>query len=134
MSKKIRILIGLVIILVFGYIAWTSFGNQMTPYVDFAEARRTGKTVQVIGVLVNRESEIDSRTGALSFLLREEATGDMLAVEYSGGPKPGNFEQADKIVAVGNFRNGVFHSHKLLVKCPSKYQGETVDQSGDKGI
>jgi cytochrome c-type biogenesis protein CcmE len=30
--------------------------------------------------------------------------------------------QASKVVAVGTMREGEFHSRKLLLKCPSKYE------------
>ena len=41
------------------------------------------------------------------------------------GVKPGNFEDAISIVAIGHFDEGAkqFEADKLLVKCPSKYQG-----------
>ncbi len=39
------------------------------------------------------------------------------------GVKPGNFEEATEIVAVGSYSDGAFHAEQLLVKCPSKYQG-----------
>lgn len=118
------------IIVVFGYVALSSFSEQITPYVDFPEARTSQRAVQIIGLLVDGYSEIDPETGALSFTLQEEEGDETLDVIYTGGPKPGNFEQADKIVAIGKYENGAFHSDQLLVKCPSKYQGmedEEVD-------
>ena len=39
------------------------------------------------------------------------------------GVKPGNFEEATQIVAIGSYSDGAFHANQLLVKCPSKYQG-----------
>jgi len=45
-----------------------------------------------------------------------------MSVLYSG-IKPGNFEEATEIVAVGSYRDGSFYADQLLVKCPSKYQG-----------
>jgi len=48
-------------------------------------------------------------------------------VRYNG-VKPANFEDAISIVAIGNFdrTEGEFAAGKLLVKCPSKYQGAEV--------
>ena len=37
--------------------------------------------------------------------------------------KPGNFNEATQVVAIGRYRDGVLEAEKLLVKCPSKYQG-----------
>jgi cytochrome c-type biogenesis protein CcmE len=42
--------------------------------------------------------------------------------------KPANFEDAVSIVAIGRYENGVFAAEKLLVKCPSKYQGEEIEK------
>jgi cytochrome c-type biogenesis protein CcmE len=51
-----------------------------------------------------------------------------MLVEYSG-TKPGNFEQADKVVLIGRYQNGIFSADQLLVKCPSKYQGTSAADS-----
>ncbi len=134
MVKKVRLILAIAIVIIFGYIAYSSFSDQMTPYVDFRQARSSGKTVQVIGEVVNSYSEIDTTTGALKFALREDDSGDTMEVEYLGGPKPGNFDQADKIVAIGKYESGVFHSNRLLIKCPSKYQGMESDKDNSKGI
>jgi cytochrome c-type biogenesis protein CcmE len=49
------------------------------------------------------------------------------------GIKPANFRDALSIVAIGRYESGALHAEKLLVKCPSKYQGqETERQYGVK--
>jgi cytochrome c-type biogenesis protein CcmE len=52
-------------------------------------------------------------------------------VRYKG-LKPANFEDAISIVAIGQFDDGAkeFEANKLLVKCPSKYQGAEVKEYG----
>jgi cytochrome c-type biogenesis protein CcmE len=58
-----------------------------------------------------------------------------MKVDY-GGTKPGNFEQAESVVCIGVFKDGIFEAKDILVKCPSKYQGPEYEQtgySGDKG-
>jgi len=40
------------------------------------------------------------------------------------GVVPGNFDQAKSVVLKGKTENGVFIAEQMLVKCPSKYQGE----------
>jgi cytochrome c-type biogenesis protein CcmE len=59
--------------------------------------------------------------GRLTFRLRDEA-GEEAWVVYAGA-KPEGFEQADNVVAVGRYQGSQFTADKLLVKCPSKYQG-----------
>jgi cytochrome c-type biogenesis protein CcmE len=40
------------------------------------------------------------------------------------GVVPGNFDQATSVVLKGKTTDGVFVADQMLVKCPSKYQGE----------
>jgi cytochrome c-type biogenesis protein CcmE len=37
-------------------------------------------------------------------------------------PKPADFERSEKIVVVGEMKQGRFVADKILMKCPSKYQ------------
>ena len=85
-------------VLIAGFVAFgaTSFKKNITPYVGFEEAQRSASRVQV--------------------------AGHTMRVLYHG-TKPGNFEEAKQIVAVGTYDGDAFQAEQLLVKCPSKYQG-----------
>lgn len=120
---KTRYLIGIPIIVAFVIFGAFSFRKTLTPYVSFEEAKKSGATVQVIGEVAFLEAEYDTRSHRLSFPIADDRGGRML-VEYSG-TKPGNFEQADKVVVIGRYQNGIFLADQLLVKCPSKYQGSS---------
>jgi cytochrome c-type biogenesis protein CcmE len=52
----------------------------------------------------------------------QDEHGDVMKVAYKG-LKPGNFNEATQVVAIGRFHGGTLEAEKLLVKCPSKYQG-----------
>jgi len=110
-------------VLVVAFLAYgtTSFKSNLTPYVSFEEASRSARKVQIAGGLVEKSTEYFDESEELRFTMVEEA-GDTMRVRYKG-IKPGNFEEAVQIVAVGNYSDGVFHAEQLLVKCPSKYQG-----------
>ena len=110
-------------VLVVAFLAYgtTSFKSNLTPYVSFAEAANSAHKVQVAGGLVENSTEYLDESQELRFTIVEE-DGDTLVVHYDG-IKPGNFEEAVQIVAVGRYGDGVFHAEQLLVKCPSKYQG-----------
>jgi cytochrome c-type biogenesis protein CcmE len=56
--------------------------------------------------------------------MQDQESGDTMQVRYHG-VKPGNFEDAISIVAIGQYSadQEEFAANKLLVKCPSKYQG-----------
>jgi cytochrome c-type biogenesis protein CcmE len=117
--KRGGLIIGLIVIGAFGVLGFSALVNSMTPYVHFEEARKAHRTVQVPG-MIDKETVRNTPQG-LEFDLYDEK-GDRLHVIYQG-PKPGNFDQAKGVVAIGRFRDGSFHARRLLVKCPSKYQG-----------
>jgi cytochrome c-type biogenesis protein CcmE len=113
---------GAALLLAFATFAFTSFRDTLTPYVSFQDARAMDRNLQVAGALVQGSSSYDD--GALSFTIREPATGEAMNVVYHG-VKPGNFEEAISIVAIGRYdaAGSKLEAEKLLVKCPSKYQG-----------
>lgn len=129
MNKRATYLLGGLLILAFGGFALASFRSSLTQYVSYQEARATPRTVQVAGGLDKGSTQYDNAANALLFTLAEPETGEMLRVRYHG-IKPANFEDAVSIVAIGHFDSagGVFAADKLLVKCPSKYQGAEVEQ------
>ena len=120
MNLKVLLALGLVVVAV--VIGVSSFNKTVTPYISFAEARRSAGLVQVNGVLADKEYVMKEQEQYLSFRLRD-AKGEVLPVEYRG-VIPGNFDQATSIVAIGRYQDGTFAAEQLLVKCPSKYQAE----------
>jgi len=123
--------IGAAIVLAFLALGLTTFTKSMTPYVSFDEARASKRTVQVMGALEKGTSRYDIDTKTLHFTLVDEKTRVALPVAYRD-VKPANFEEAVSIVAIGRFQNGAFQAEKLLVKCPSKYQGEEAEKQYGK--
>lgn len=120
-QRRIWYAVGGVMIVAFLAFGATSFKNNLTPYVSIEEAMQRSAKVQVKGALVPDSSEYVEASEQLRFGLVDE-DGTTMSVLYSG-IKPGNFEEAIEIVAVGSYRDGSFHADQLLVKCPSKYQG-----------
>ncbi len=110
--------VGLALVL-FGVLAGlTVYQKSLTPYRSFKDAERTDGVVQVHGTLDRTSTRYDGR--ALTFRIKD-TDGSMMDVVYTD-VKPGNFDQARDIVAIGRYQGGAFHANKLLVKCPSKYQ------------
>ncbi|MGH8005349.1 MAG: cytochrome c maturation protein CcmE, partial [Limisphaerales bacterium] len=87
-------------------------------------AKNSPQTVQVMGELEKTATRYDTTAGLLYFTLKDKQ-GELLEISYKG-VRPGNFDQATQIVAIGNYKSQVFEADQLLVKCPSKYQGEEV--------
>jgi cytochrome c-type biogenesis protein CcmE len=84
-----------------------------------------------MGSLEKGSESYDVSRQELSFSILDD-NGRNLPVVYRG-IKPANFRDALSIVAIGRYESGALHADKLLVKCPSKYQGqETERQYGVK--
>ena len=105
----------------------TSFQKTLTPYLTFDEARNARGVVQVMGGLDKTSDRYDQTTQRLSFELIDDRGGRMPVVY--GGTRPANFKDAISIVAIGRYREGRIEAEKLLVKCPSKYQGAEVERA-----
>ena len=124
MTKKPHFWIGIVLLLVFAGFSFSNFKDTLTPYVSYEEARDKPHTVQVAGGLAAGSSSYSDVDNELRFTLTDEDNGDVMKVRYEG-LKPANFEEAISIVAIGRYDAATheFDAEKLLVKCPSKYQG-----------
>lgn len=129
MNKKLTYVLGAVLLVAFAGFSLASFKEALTPYVSYDEARSVDRAVQVAGALVAGSADYDDGTGYLHFTLVDEESGDRLPVRYEG-LKPANFEEAISIVAIGRYDDvsAEFQANKLLVKCPSKYQGAEVKE------
>ncbi len=112
-----------------------SFLGTTIQYVSIAEAKESDQTVQVMGKIAKDEVSYNSDESRLEFTIYDaEAessdTPERLKVVYYG-VVPGNFDQATSVVAKGSVKEHEFVADKLLVKCPSKYQGEDGEDYGD---
>ena len=119
---NLKVILLLAILIVFILFGAFSFKKNLTPYVEFSEAKKSLSVVQVIGELVTDQTRYDLKTQKLYFTLKDKKDKKLL-VSYAG-PKPANFEDATNVVAIGKYENGEFVAEQVLVKCPSKYQGE----------
>ena len=102
-----------------------SLRSSLTPYVSFEEAKTSGRTVQVAGALVKGSSQFDKETGYYNFVLHDN-NGGTLDVETAEN-LPGNFEDSTTVVAIGNYGGARFTAERVLVKCPSKYERDKMD-------
>jgi cytochrome c-type biogenesis protein CcmE len=127
MNKKGYYFLGVVLLMAFAGFSATAFKETLTPYVPYDTARKGDRIVQVAGALEKNSSSYVSAEESLYFTLQEPETKKTLRVRYKG-LKPANFEDAISIVAIGRYDEASenFEADKLLVKCPSKYQGAEV--------
>lgn len=101
-------------------------------YTDFATAEKASKDVHIVGEWVQRDqAQYDPGRDLFSFYLKDTLQKVELIHYYD--PKPMNFEQAEKVVIIGGYRDNTaaFVAEKIVMKCPSKYE-ETDITAGEK--
>ena len=120
---KPKLVFGLLLVMASIGFGVTAFRNSLTPYISFAEAKKSSGSSQVNGTLADPAAvRYDVEKSELAFTLKDDH-GEVMPVVYHG-VKPANFEQATSVVAIGTYKAGRFEADQLLVKCPSKYQAE----------
>jgi len=116
---KPKLIIGIVAIVAFTSLLMINFGNSINTYTDFEKAEKM-KSAHVPGTWDNTQDYGFSReTMQFTFYMTDES-GETKKVIYAR-PKPNNFEEADRLVVIGEMRNDVFFASEMLMKCPSKY-------------
>ncbi len=126
---KAKYIIGGIIIVVFLIWGTSAFLKTTIQYVSLDEAFKGKRTVQVMGKIDFDKVNYNSVDTRLEFAVFDpEAKDTVSAKRYPVvyyGVVPGNFDQAKSVVLKGKIGdNGVFVAEQMLVKCPSKYQGE----------
>lgn len=132
--KKSHILAIVVIAVAIGIIVTTA-GDAST-YVNFDQAYQMASTgnsssIHVVGQLkkdqngdiVGLQNAADNLS--FSFVLIDE-NGKEQKVFYNE-PMPPDFTRSENVVIIGNYKGDNFVANKILLKCPSKYQEQTVN-------
>ncbi len=125
---KAKPIIGGVIIVVFLVWGTSAFLKTTLRYVSIEEARHSQRTVQVLGRIDFDQVNYNTDNSCLEFAVydpeaqNKQRAQRMKVIYY--GVVPGNFEQATSVVLKGKSEGETFVAEQMLVKCPSKYQGE----------
>jgi cytochrome c-type biogenesis protein CcmE len=126
--KKIHI-IGIVVIAVALAVIVSTISNSST-YAPFRTAiENEGNTFHVVGKL-NMDKQFiynpEVNANLFGFYLIDNE-GLEKKVLYNGS-KPQDFERSEQIVVIGKMSGDEFHASQILMKCPSKYNGNQQDQ------
>jgi cytochrome c-type biogenesis protein CcmE len=119
---------GVVVSLIVGALAASAmvvaFLSNASPYVTIAQARASnGTSLHLVGDLDKQTLSQDAMANRLRFELTD-VNHDRIRVDFTG-PAPANMGSATKVVVVGGVQEGVFRAHKIFVKCPTKYKGQS---------
>ncbi len=112
-----------------------STAGDASSYVSFSEAKiiaekGSSNLIHVVGTLKKDDNGhivgINSAQNKLSFsFIMVDEKGDEQLVYYNE-PMPADFTKSEQVVVIGSYKNNGFVADKILMKCPSKYQEETV--------
>jgi cytochrome c-type biogenesis protein CcmE len=132
MSKNKKIIFGLAMaaaaFIIMMFSTMPSAGSKEITIADLAENSSSFESDYIMTQgLLNKESvKWDADKLELRFEIYEEGQGTLQV--FHKGIKPDNFTE-DVIVLVEGFinKNGVFEAEKVQTKCPSKYEGEDME-------
>lgn len=132
---KAKYVIGGLIIVVFMVWGASAFLRTTIKYVSIEEASTATQTVQTMGKIDFDQVSYNVEDKRLEFVIydaeaEDKATARKLDVMYYG-VVPGNFDQATSVVLKGKAEGEAFLAEQMLVKCPSKYQGEGGNEYQD---
>ena len=123
---KPKIIIGVVIIVVaLAFLIYSGFQDNASYYLTVSELFAKEDIgpedgVRIHGFVDPASIKWDAQAIEVTFLLHEG--GDTLCVYYRG-VKPDQLTDGQRVVAEGHLRaDGVFEAHKIMLKCPSKYE------------
>ena len=134
--KKSHIL-GIIVIAIAIFVIISTAGDAST-YVTFDEAEAlfesgSDKKVHVVGQLMKNEAGeiVGVEPGAdkltVTFLMVDN---DQKANRvFYNKPMPPDLKQSEQVVVIGHFKNDLFYADQILLKCPSKYEEESLQVS-----
>jgi cytochrome c-type biogenesis protein CcmE len=135
--KKSHIL-GIVVIAIAVFVIISTAGDAST-YVTFEEAKALSdagidKKVHVVGQLKTSESgeilgvEPSQDKLTVTFLMVDN--NDQTNKVFYNKPMPPDLKQSEQVVVIGQYKRDMFYADQILLKCPSKYEENTLQVSG----
>lgn len=126
---------GIVIIGIAIMIIISTAGDAST-YVGFQEAKELAeggndKKIHVVGQLKKDHSGqiigLQDSPDKLSFSFVLVDNNNIEQTVLFNEPMPADFLRSEQVVVVGSYYKETFIASKILMKCPSKYQEETIE-------
>lgn len=116
---KPKLIIGIIAIVGFTSLLMYNFGNSISTYVNFEQASGMNNAHVVGSWDDSKKHGFSMESKQFTFYMKDEK-GDVRRVVYPKS-KPNNFEQAERLVVIGEMKDNVFYADEMLMKCPSKY-------------
>lgn len=119
-SRMPLVLLGVVILLILGSLAYTMFARSVVYYRTATEVLASpGEQVRLSGDVVDGSIDIDPTTGTVRFAVTDGRSEVPVLFE---GAAPDTLRNEAKTVAEGALgKDGVFRAETLFARCPSKF-------------
>jgi cytochrome c-type biogenesis protein CcmE len=128
-----KYLVAGILIIFSAFLAYDSLSNYVNPYLSVTNVVRNidqyqGKSLQVMGVVQTGTFD-RGNDGTIRFAINDGT--EALDVVYTGA-LPQNFDEGKDVVIVGSLNGDeTVEARQILVKCPSKYEGEETPQQNN---
>jgi cytochrome c-type biogenesis protein CcmE len=97
--------------------------SQVSDYLESGRAV-AGEPARVHGLVVDGSIAKNLPEGYVDFELRDAAGTGTLSVRYEGIDVPDLFRDGAEVVVDGRYGDSRFLAHRLMAKCPSKYEAQ----------
>jgi cytochrome c-type biogenesis protein CcmE len=131
-NKKIKFIVGGVIIaLAIAYLIYAGVQNSAAYFFTVDELYAKGavmenRPVRVSGKVDAATIDFNNRDLILAFDVVSE-TGQRLPVVFNG-PKPDQMREGTEAIIEGKYDGQVFTAQSLLLKCPSRYEEQGIEE------
>lgn len=110
--------------------------REASTYVTFTEAYQMAsqgntRSIHVVGELKKNDKgevvgiEPGADKVSFSFIMVDDNGREQTV--FHNQPMPQDFMRSEKVVVIGRYKGDIFYAEKILLKCPSKYQENTVN-------
>ncbi len=117
----------IILIALSGVLAYDAFTSYMNPYLTVSQVMENSaaygneEEIRVIGTVAN--GSVMYEDGFMVFNLTDEES--VIKVNYTGTSRPQGFQPGGQVVIIGErVSMNTIRGFDILVKCPSKYEGE----------
>ena len=120
---------GVIITLAVIYLIYAGVAGNSAYFLTVDELYAKGaaienRTVRIAGMVEADSINFDNRNLILTFDITSE-TGQRLPVIFNG-PKPDQMRQGAEAIVEGKYNGELFNAQSLLLKCPSRYNEESL--------
>jgi len=130
-------ILGILVIAVAVFVIISTAGDAST-YVTFDEAKsisamESGKKVHIVGQLKKDGSGeiigVEPSEDKLSVTFLMVDNNQKTNKVFYNKPMPPDLKQSEQVVVVGEYKKDIFYANQILLKCPSKYEEESLQVS-----